>query len=1052
MQLKKFTRKDRHGNMMSFEFDIPQANVPAMQSIPMYDHPGDPKGTDTVPAWLTPGEFVVNKEATEMFGPTIKKINDVGRQKQDQNKAMYAQEGAKVLSRSLLDQDEDFQTQLNQMLDKYEGSEFNKDKLYNMIDGESSFDPTVKNENSSARGLFQFTDTAINDLIEQGRLPEGFDINTIQSMDPTSQLKLYENYLDRWKYGGDAHLGIMQAAPGAYFEKFKRGDNKGNLNQEVFAEGSKSYEDNPVWAGDDGKMTFASISKYYDSKAKKKTADKIPGVDVAQIKPQDIPSGAQVVSEVPSSNIPNDTALNIQTGPGTPFFARSKGLDPKYNPTNLSIPNYAANVPMGTNAPPMAAMEPIPGPSSGRIAEVMGNQRPSKEYADYMKSLELKADDYFNNDGVIPRQNVTLDTRQIPGVNPMLDINQPAGVPIPTRVVGGKRVALTPEYLDAMQDNDMGGLGADSQVFKDFVGSRLRVPVNQAPPNQVLPTAADIVEPKPYDAASMLATNQGTQFPGVPDMGIYVPGKTQNQLNIEAQKQQELQDTMENFSPAEEGRLVDSLRATLNREDAPQYLSDEELARAEKFGKELQGIDDFARKAGKYIISPKEFRNERGLTGKQEEKAQKDLAKMEKLEPIEKGYDQKQRVATEIEKQNTNQTGPGPDQPGNNADPDTVKNTGSNAPAAEQNKTTSFLKGLFGSLFDTDELKRMGVMYLGSRLMGYSHGGSLSFSVNNYLQRVDAKEQAAVKFATSAGAAKAYTAKSLAKYAKSGDITDLVPLPKQLISTGNATTLYGNKNGKDFKVQVMEYKSGTGDNAPRIFLDKFGNEHNPLDYDLDPIYNKNSPKHRDALDSYTKTFADVMTSVREKTSLLSVDKGKKVYKDDVIPATDAGAVAAWALDNKVELPRMRQLIELAYRDMIEDGGRGYRATSIVGYLDSLKIRETILDGADEDRLFRLPPASENEKARGFGKVVEAKEFERLKQNAIRWMRITQPKVSGVPDQEVSIGAFKELVSKWDTLTDKQKEEWDAKSSKTTTGFMEWSKASINNVIKTMAES
>ena len=121
MQLKKFTRKDRHGNMMSFEFDIPQANVPAMQSIPMYDHPGDPKGTDTVPAWLTPGEFVVNKEATEMFGPTIKKMNDIGRQKQDQNKAMYAQEGIQVLSRGLLDEDEAFQTQLNKMLDKYEG-------------------------------------------------------------------------------------------------------------------------------------------------------------------------------------------------------------------------------------------------------------------------------------------------------------------------------------------------------------------------------------------------------------------------------------------------------------------------------------------------------------------------------------------------------------------------------------------------------------------------------------------------------------------------------------------------------------------------------------------------------------------------------------------------------------------------------------------------------------------------------------------------------------------------------------------------------------------
>lgn len=249
----------------------------------------------------------------------------------------------------------------------------------------------------------------------------------------------------------------------------------------------------------------------------------------------------------------------------------------------------------------------------------------------------------------------------------------------------------------------------------------------------------------------------------------------------------------------------------------------------------------------------------------------------------------------------------------------------------------------------------------------------------------------------------------------------------------------------------MEYKAGTGDNAPRVFLDKFGNEHNPLDYDLDPIYNKNSPKHRDALDSYTKTFTDVMTSVREKVSLVGINKGVKTYADDVIPATDAGAVAAWALDNKVELPRMPQLIELAYRDMVEDAGRGYKATSIVGYLDSLKIRETILDGTEADRLFRLEPDTEQEKARGFGKPVDAKEFTRLRDNAVRWLRITKPELSGIPNQQVAIGAFQELVSQWNTLTDKQQAEWNSKASKTTTGFMEWSKASINNVLSTMVD-
>ena len=69
--IKKLTQKDRHGNMISFEFD-----VPPMESIP---HPGQPMGTDTVPAWLTPGERVMNAEAERMYGPMLYQMNEQGR-------------------------------------------------------------------------------------------------------------------------------------------------------------------------------------------------------------------------------------------------------------------------------------------------------------------------------------------------------------------------------------------------------------------------------------------------------------------------------------------------------------------------------------------------------------------------------------------------------------------------------------------------------------------------------------------------------------------------------------------------------------------------------------------------------------------------------------------------------------------------------------------------------------------------------------------------------------------------------------------------------------
>jgi len=94
MSIKKIMHKDRHGSQVSIEFGTDSAQgdsrsskiieqflggiaIPQLTGVP--DFPGEPKGTDTVPAWLTPGEFVMNAEATRMFEPQIEQMNDVGR-------------------------------------------------------------------------------------------------------------------------------------------------------------------------------------------------------------------------------------------------------------------------------------------------------------------------------------------------------------------------------------------------------------------------------------------------------------------------------------------------------------------------------------------------------------------------------------------------------------------------------------------------------------------------------------------------------------------------------------------------------------------------------------------------------------------------------------------------------------------------------------------------------------------------------------------------------------------------------------------------------------
>ena len=57
----------------------------------------DPTNRDTVPAMLTPGEFVLNKEATALFGPQIEAMNQAGlAQRKAGNEMVQANIGKKI--------------------------------------------------------------------------------------------------------------------------------------------------------------------------------------------------------------------------------------------------------------------------------------------------------------------------------------------------------------------------------------------------------------------------------------------------------------------------------------------------------------------------------------------------------------------------------------------------------------------------------------------------------------------------------------------------------------------------------------------------------------------------------------------------------------------------------------------------------------------------------------------------------------------------------------------------------------------------------------------
>ena len=146
-------------------------------------------------------------------------------------------------SKEELENDVDFTDKLKEMLDKYPG--LIKDELYRVIQGESNFNSNALNSDSGATGLFQFIPGTAEFL--------GYSTGDIQNMNPAQQLGVYDEYLTKFDYrGGD--LGIMQAAP-AYA-------NKGD-NYEVYAYGTKAWEQNKGWRDNSGKITVSSINDYY---------------------------------------------------------------------------------------------------------------------------------------------------------------------------------------------------------------------------------------------------------------------------------------------------------------------------------------------------------------------------------------------------------------------------------------------------------------------------------------------------------------------------------------------------------------------------------------------------------------------------------------------------------------------------------------------------------------------------------------------------------------------------------------------------------------------
>lgn len=163
----------------------------------------------------------------------------------------YVLSGTEKERIAALDSDPEFQSELNRITQKYGVS---REQVYGIIAGESSYDPSVINSAGYA-GFFQFGKSALSDI--NARNGTNYTTDQISKMTPSQQLRVYDQYLERWNFKNSSGLGIMQAAPGF---ASKPG------NTEVYAVGTKAWQQNPGWRGPDGKITVDSINAYYNRK------------------------------------------------------------------------------------------------------------------------------------------------------------------------------------------------------------------------------------------------------------------------------------------------------------------------------------------------------------------------------------------------------------------------------------------------------------------------------------------------------------------------------------------------------------------------------------------------------------------------------------------------------------------------------------------------------------------------------------------------------------------------------------------------------------------
>ena len=1018
MRPSKVTQKDRYGNSVTMEFQQPmkpvdptklmeksmdlQAEVPQMMSAPpAYDHPGEPRGPDTVPAWLTPGEFVMNKEGKDIMEQEapgmLEHFNNRGRQVQAQQGGSipeYAADGgliggllqyargnkadADMVGKAPPAPTAPAQPYVNpiptpqELAHQKRVHELSQMSAEDFLAGQQAriaaaqaapeynwYDPRAYFEDGGSvplpmhptEALIRAREGRRNDAYTdtEGYRTAGIGHRLPQSTPEGTQFS--DEQIDRWL---DDDIETAQKAAkanakhyGVNWDDLTRRQQSALTSQAFQLGETGQREFDQMWTGIADNDPEAVRREAWDSKWASQTPTRVEDLAGAwgdpsrPMKHPGAPAAPQQTEIERANALLRDAGIPTEPAPTAPE-------GPGFNPITavLGAPKkifsglgtlFSAEGGEVDEFDEMVKHIEAGGMISPRMHQMYGKRLSEAGYMADGGPVYLEA----GGQGLIPAAKGFWN-----------DITSGPAVPSPVTIPAG----TGQEHIyNRMVDQDRAATGeaipyANEEWAAPTAGE------------QALGTAGVLADAakKPYD-------------------------EYWSQLNVPFTDDTTVGDVVDTagegitagVDKAEDVLGVDLPGGTPPEPPAPP-TAEEEAAFEEEILEEARDIDTARAELA-------------------------DLVKQDEADP----------EAT---------TGPGEDQPGETPPPEVVEQAGNEAATTPEGKVAvekskGMLEGLFGDLFDKKELARMAVLAAGSMALGYSPLGSMRWAAGQYIGRLDAKagaESAAQaelkKNAFDLAKTGKYTPESVRAYENSGgNLAALQAMEdkKQATVTGNTRKVTG-PGGKSHSLQEWKAPDGStlyqAPDGRMMTAAQVENSFRPHE----PAFEKGTAEYRTRRSRALGYSEGRFKEIREGSGLLGENDGIKSYATDIPPGKAASQFWDFAERNGLdpESDGALNIMTNAYENAIADGkASGVRHTDLKPFLEQEYIREQ----TGNPDLFVLNVGKDGRRS-----YVDATKMSTLDQSVDQLARS-----KGVASQDI----YQSLVADWGSMDDTKRQKF-----------------------------